>query len=129
MAQEKYYILNYLDDHLIFGDNDKCSRGFERLAALLQELGLTINQSKNVRPSKKVVCLGILVDTENFIMSVPESKLCEVKNLLKNWKFKKSCSKKQFQSLLGSLLYVSKCVKYSRFFLNRLLENLRQHKR
>ena len=35
------------------------------------------------------------------------------------------CTKRQLQSLLGSLLYVSKCVRYSRFFLNRLLETLR----
>ena len=35
------------------------------------------------------------------------------------------CNKRQLQSLLGSLLYVSKCVRSSRFFLNRLLDALR----
>ena len=29
--------------------------------------------------------------------------------------------KKELQLLLGSLLYVAKCVKYARFFLNRML--------
>ena len=37
--------------------------------------------------------------------------------------------KKQLQSLLGSLLYISKCVRYSRFFLNRLLQILRDQSR
>ena len=40
---------------------------------------------------------------------------------------KKLASKRDFQLFLGSLLYVSKCVRYSRFFLNRLLQNLRDH--
>ena len=59
MAQEGFYILNYLDDHLTFGDEDKCQRGFDRLTGLLQELGLTINQGKNVLPVIRLFCLGI----------------------------------------------------------------------
>ena len=35
------------------------------------------------------------------------------------------CDKRQLQSLLSSLLYVTKCGRTSRFFLNRLLEFLR----
>ena len=31
------------------------------------------------------------------------------------------------QSLLGSLLYISKCVRSSRLFLNRMLDTLRSH--
>ena len=46
MAQEGHYILNYLDDHLIFGDKTGCDRGFARLTQLLGELGFTINQAK-----------------------------------------------------------------------------------
>ena len=36
------------------------------------------------------------------------------------------CNKHDLQSLLGRLLYVTKCVKASRPFLNRMLELLRQ---
>ena len=60
-------------------------------------------------------------------MSIPPEKLHQIKNLIKNWDFKTSCTKNQLQSLLGSLLYISKCVKFSRFFLNRLLQTLRDH--
>ena len=69
------------------------------------------------------------MDTENFTMSVPTEKLCQIKNLVQEWNFKKSCTKNQLQSLLGSLLYISKCVRYSRFFLNRLLQILRDQSR
>ena len=37
-----------------------------------------------------------------------------------------SCTKRQLQSLIGSWLYVHKCVKPARFFLNRMLELLCQ---
>ena len=38
---------------------------------------------------------------------------------------KSSCIKRELQSLLGLLLYITKCVKYSRFFLNRMLDTLK----
>ena len=40
---------------------------------------------------------------------------------------KSKVSKNQFQSLLGSLLYIAKCVTPARFFLNRMLQLLRDH--
>ena len=43
------------------------------------------------------------------------------------WSIKSTCTKKELQSLLGSLLYVAKCIKYARFFLNRMLTVLRQN--
>ena len=116
MAKEGYYVLSYIDDHLIFGHKQKCNDAFDRLTFLLQELGFTINKDKNVRPTTSVVCLGILFDTNTFTMSVPPKKLSQIKEIVKNWHFKNACKKNQLQSLLGSLLYISKCVKYSRFF-------------
>ena len=78
-------------------------------------------------PSTQVICLGILVDTNNFTLSIPDTKLAEIKNIIALWHNKKYCSKTQLQSLLGSLLYISKCVRYSRFFLNRIIHTFRTH--
>ena len=131
MAQEGYHILNYIDDHVIFGQKRDCQKAFDRLSQLHPELGLTISQHKNVNPSKRVICLGILVDTDKFTLEIPAKKFAEIKSSVHFWSHKTKCSKTQLQSLLGSLLYVSKCVQYSRFFLNRLLQLLRdnyQHK-
>ena len=47
--------------------------------------------------------------------------------MCKKWTSETHCSKKQLQSLLGSLLYISKCVKHTRFFLNRILQTLRHN--
>ena len=45
--------------------------------------------------------------------------------MVNEWRGKRFCSKRQLQSLLGNLLYIHKCVKPSRVFLNRMLELLR----
>ena len=47
--------------------------------------------------------------------------------MCKNWATKTYCSKNQLQSLLGSLLYITKCVKPDRIFLNRILQLLREN--
>ena len=39
--------------------------------------------------------------------------------------WKKQCTKRQFESLLGNLLYIHKCVKPAIIFLNRMLQVLR----
>ena len=113
---------------MIFGNKADCKKVFDRLTILLHELGLTVSVKKNVLPSQQVVCLGVLIDTNLFTMSVPSDKLQEIINLLDTWGHKQKCFKRELQSLLGSLLYISKCVRYARFFLNRLLDMLRQHK-
>ena len=61
------------------------------------------------------MCLGILVDTETLTISIPTEKLQAIKQMCSQWATKDSCTKKGLQSLLGSLLYVTKCIKYSQF--------------
>ena len=81
-----------------------------------------LNFTEKVR---RLNCLGILVNTENVTISVPLDKLKEIDGICMLWCHKSHCNKRQLQSLLGSLLDVSKCVPTPRFFLNRLLDGLR----
>ena len=97
----------------------------DALCHLLQELGFQISEKKLEPPTTCLNCLGIEVNTETFTMSIPPLKLKEIWDTCCQWRHKVRCTKRQLQSLLGSLLYISKCVKSSRFFLNRLLEVLR----
>ena len=60
-------------------------------------------------------------------MSIPPDKLDSIMDMCCQWKTKKFCSKRQLQSLLGSILYVAKCVKPARMFLNRMLMLLREN--
>ena len=74
-----------------------------------------------------MVCLGILINTVDRTISIPPKKLQAIVNMCRNWATKTYCSKNQLQSLLGSLLYITKCVKPARIFLNRKLQFLREN--
>ena len=127
MTSEGHKIWNYIDDFLCVSLPSKINHSYARLQSLLQELGLTVSSKKLVPPSTQVVCLGILVDTETLTISIPPEKLQSIKHMCSQWTVKNFCTKKELQSLLGSLLYVTKCIKYSRFFLNRMLSLLREN--
>ena len=68
-----------------------------------------------------------MVNTEDFAVSIPAEKLSAIKNLCKNWSSKTVCTKRELQSLSGCLLYVAKCIRYARFFRNRMLSLLREN--
>ena len=120
-------LLNYIDDLIYVGLPSKIHDSYNFLLSLLQDLGLEVGDSKLVPPSTCVTCLGIQVDTIHKTLSIPQEKLQEIKNLCKSWTHKTVVTKQQFQSLLGSLLYVSKCIKPAHIFLNCMLQLLRSH--
>ena len=120
-------LLNYIDDLIYIGLPSKIHQSYQFLLSLLKDLGLEVSDSKLVPPSTCVTCLGIQVDTVNKTLSIPEKKLQEIKTLCQEWTHKTVVTKQQYQSLLGSLLYISKCIKPARIFSNRMLQVLRSH--
>ena len=121
-------LFNYVDGIIQCGTPSKIHPAFQFLVDLLDQLGLTLNSKKLVSPTTSMVCLGILIDTETRTMSVPPEKIENIVKMCDEWQNKKFCSKRELQSLLGSLLYVSKCVRPARAFLNRMLQFLRSMK-
>ena len=95
------------------------------LLQLMAQLGLTVSDKKLVSPSTRVTCLGVLIDTVAGTISIPPEKLDAINDAVRLWLDKDVASKCQLQSILGLLLYVHKCCKPARFFLNRMLELLR----
>ena len=67
------------------------------------------------------------MDTVAQTISIPNDKLRQIKDICSSWSSKTYCSKRDLQSLLGSLLYITKCIKPVRFFLNHMLSLLRQN--
>ena len=120
MHHHQFDIINYIDDILGIDIPSRIDTSFDALQHLLHVLGFEISEKKLEKPSTQVNCLGIIVDTEEFTVSIPKPKIQEIMNTCNAWHHKTHCTKRQLQSLLGSLLYISKCIKMSRFFLNRL---------
>jgi hypothetical protein len=122
-----YNSLNYSDD--IGGCEttlERATQAFVALGNLLTDLGLKESSSKAHPPSTLMPYLGIMFDTVNMKMSIPPEKVAEVREEVSLWMKKSSASKKSLQQLLGKLLWVSNCVRFSRGFIGRLLSQLRQ---
>ena len=78
-----------------------------------------------ITPASVVTCLGIDISTTDLTFSIPRDKLALIKDICRQWSFKSRSSRRQMQSLLGKLLYVSKCVRYARIFMGRMLKTFR----
>ena len=67
------------------------------------------------------------MDIEANVLRIAPDKLHEIHQECILVCQKTHLTKKQFQSLLGKLLYIQKCVKLSRIFVNRILALFRSH--
>ena len=125
MRRKGFTIIDYIDDYVGVGVPSVAWASFHALLDLMTQLGLTVSVKKLVRPATQATCLGVLIDTEKGTISIPPEKLRDVTDAVRHWMTKDFATKRQLQSILGLLLYVHKCVKPARVFLNRMLEVLR----
>ena len=80
---------------------------------------------KVAQPSNQITCLGIQIDSYTGILKIPDVKLKEVVALCKKWAVQTHATRNQLQKLTGKLLYIHRCVKHARIFINRILTVLR----
>ena len=59
-------------------------------------------------------------------LSVSSERLREIELLLEHWSRKRTATKTALQSLVGKLVFISKCVRQSRIFVARILVLLRK---
>ena len=123
--QSLFNSLNYSDD--IGGCEStlhRATQSFDALGTLLLDLGLEESTSKAHRPSTSMTYLGVQFDTLLMRMSIPPDKIAEVREEVSLWMKRSMATKKSLQQLLGKLFWVSRCVKFSRGFMGRLITQL-----
>ena len=125
MRQKGFQMIDYIDDYVGVGVPSIAWASYEALLALMAQLGLTISDKKLVPPVTCVTCLGVMIDTVQGTIAIPPEKLATILNEVRQWLHRDVASKRQLQSILGLLLYVHKCVRPARVFLNRMLDLLR----
>ena len=91
----------------------------------MDDLGLDESLKKAEAPSQEMVYLGVMFDTKRMEMRVPPDKLSEIKSEIGSWSRKSTITRRNLQSLLGKLFWVSKVVRLARIFMGRLLQQLR----
>ena len=58
---------------------------------------------------------------------MPVEKVAELLDILHSWQNKTTFTKRGLQSLCGKLIWVARCVRFSRVFISRLLSSLKIH--
>ena len=117
--------INYIDDLGGAEEHSKAERAFQSLGDLLEKLGVEEATAKVVPPSTVMSFLGVLCDTDNFMLQITPDRLTELRSYLEWWRKKKSASLKEVQSLAGKLNFVCYTVRSGRVFLSRILHFLR----
>ena len=69
----------YTDDFFGAATVEEAPFAYNKLLLLLQELGLQISPEKCFQPSTRMICLGILFDTELVTISAPEEQVVKFK--------------------------------------------------
>ena len=118
--------LHYLDDFLLLGapHSEEAHRALETVLNVLRTLGIPIAVHKTEGPDTVLVFLGIDVDTTNFELRLPEVKLTRLRGQLLSWSTKKSCRRRELESLLGHLSHASTVVRHGQTFLRQLFSSL-----
>ena len=116
---------SYLDDLIGVSTAEQGIEAFNELGQLLQELGLVENLSKACPPATIQLVLGVEINTVEGTISVSGERMIEITALVRDWQNKKYASKVELQSLIGKLQFITKCVRQSRVFMNRVLDTLR----
>ena len=127
MKVKGFTIFPYLDDYILVAEEDVVEQGFQALCTLMQELGLPMNMDKLTAPTLKMPALGIDIDIVAGTISIARDKMVEINQIIREVSGAKVLSKAKFQSLTGKLLYIHKCVRPARVFLNRILALLHQN--
>ena len=118
-------VVVYLDDFFIEGSSyNECNTAMHVLLSLLRELGFAINYSKVCSPTRKLVFLGIVLNTTNMTLSLPAKKLADLHSSLIKLKSKSKVTKRELQSVAGKLNWASQCVYGGRFHLRRIIDRI-----
>ena len=107
----------YLDDFYGAEIPARADDAFDTLQRLFNELSLQSSEEKDCPPSTRMVCLGIEVDTITMTLRVTQDRLDELLHELHEWQLRSTYTKRQLQSFLGHLSFVTACVKSGRIFI------------
>ena len=107
------FILHYLDNYLLMSSPGSVMASTMRPLAeyTFSRIGAPIAAHKTEGPTKCLTFLGIQIDTTLFQLSLPGEKVSRLRTLLEQWKWRKSCTRKKLESLLGHLCHAATVIR------------------
>ena len=115
------YQLHYLDDFLFLGApaTSEATATLSLVTNVFQHLGIPVATHKTEGPATCVTFLGILIDTQAYELRLPTDKLSRLQALVDRWFPRRSCTKKDLESLIGHLSHAATVVRPGRTFLRQ----------
>ena len=107
----------YIDDFFGAEHADIAAIVFQRIVEVFKELNLLAAEEKDVTPTYEMICLGILVNTIHFTLSVPSFRIVELETELNSWLTLNTVAKHEVQCILGKLSFVAACITPGRAFI------------
>ena len=115
------HLLHYLDDFILVADSvEHAITQKSTLISTFHRLGVPLELSKLEGPSTCLTFLGVEVDTEAFLLCLPEDKFTKLKQELSHCTLRKTITKRELQSLTGLLQFATKVICPGRSFIRQL---------
>ena len=120
-------VYHYLDDFIILGPpgSEVCRESLQILHKVCKDLGVLLAPEKQEGPSSVITFLGITIDTNSQELRLPEEKLKRLLDTLAQWERRKSCTRKELESLIGSLQHACTVIQPGRTFMRNAIPLLK----
>ena len=120
------FLWHYLDDFITVGKagSGECEWNVAILNHVCNRLGVPLAAEKCEGPATCLTFLGIDIDSRTMEIRLPQVKLARLKEEVRAWGEKKSCTKRELQSLTGHLQHAATVVQPGRTFIRRLYDLL-----
>ena len=120
------FVEHYLDDYILAGppDSDQCAKDLRLIGEVCTELNVPLAEHKREGPTTQLTFLGIEIDTVEGSLRLPQEKLERLVTTIQNWGDRKVCSRRELESLVGSLNHACKVIRSGRTFLRRMIDLL-----
>ena len=115
-------VVHILDDFLfIEGTFDECEDSLNKFIEFCNYVGIPVAFDKTFSPNQVMDFVGITLDSVKMEARLPPDKVQKCINLLQDFLQRKSCKKREMESLIGYLNFTCSVVLPGRAFLRRLI--------
>ena len=119
-------VYHYLDDFVVIGPpgSSVCQEYLHILETECAYLGVPLAPEKREGPSPVITFLGITIDILQCQLRLPDDKLQRLQRLVTEWLSRRTCTRRELESLIGVLQHPCKVVRPGQSFLRRAISLL-----
>ena len=125
------FLLHYLDDFNTWGPPNSffCQNNLDTCIRLFKDWHIPLHPDKVEGPSTCLAVLGIELYSLILQGRLPHDKFERIVALLESWSVRRHCSKKELESLLGTLHHACKVISQGHTSIRRMINFLSAFRR